>query len=318
MALVIKKHRLSLEHIAEAAKVIDPVFLNSPQFLVESLSQRLGCRLVVKVETLNPIRSFKGRGTEYLVASLTGRSHVVCATAGNFGRGMAYAARKRKLPITIFVAANANPFKVERMRAMGADVRIAEGDAALAASEFAAKNGAHLVVDGRDAAIGEGAGTIAIELLRGPEPFDAILVPLGDGSLLAGVARWVKQHHPATEMIGVCAQGAPAMERSWRSGRVQEVPRVNTIADGLEVSIPYAEAVADITGQVDDILLAEDSTMLEVMRLVHHELGIVLEPSGAAGVAALMANRERFAGKLVATILTGGNITREQIQQWLT
>src|SRR5215475_11064557 len=217
MALVIKKHRLSLEHIAEAAKVIDPVFLNSPQFLVESLSQRLGCRLVVKVETLNPIRSFKGRGTEYLVASLTGRPHVVCATAGNFGQGMAYAARKRKLPITIFVAANANPFKVERMRAMGADVRFAEGDASLAAEAFAAKSGALLVVDGRDAAIGEGAGTIAMELLRWPEPFDAIVVPLGDGSLLAGVARWVKEHHPATEMIGVCAQGR--LRWSARGGR---------------------------------------------------------------------------------------------------
>src|SRR5262249_37869082 len=192
---------------------------------------------------LNPIRSFKGRGAEYCIASLTGRPHVVCATAGNFGQGMAYAARKRKLPITIFVAANANPFKVERMRAMGADVRIAEGDAALAASEFAAKNGAHLVVDGRDAAIGEGAGTIAMELLRGPEPFDAILVPLGDGSLLAGVARWVKQHHPATEMIGVCAQGAPDMERSWRSGRGQVVTEIETVADGLEEFKPSNEQV---------------------------------------------------------------------------
>jgi threonine dehydratase len=313
-----KEHRLSLEHIAQAATVIDPVFLNSPQFLVESLSLRLGCRLVVKVETLNPIRSFKGRGTEYFVASLTGRPHLVCATAGNFGQGMAYAARKRKLSITIFVAANANPFKVERMRAMGADVRVAEGiDASLAATEFAAKNGAQLVEDGCDAAIGEGAGTIAIELLRWPEPFDAILVPLGDGSLLAGISRWVKAHHPATRMIGVCAQGAPAMERSWRSGRVQEVPEVNTIADGLEVSRPYPEALGDITGQVDDILLAEDSTMLDVMRLVHQELGIVLEPSGAAGIAALMANRKRFQDQLVAAILTGGNITQQQIQQWL-
>src|SRR6266567_8179826 len=104
--------RISLEHIAQAADVIDPVFLDSPQFRAEPLEGQLGCRLVVKVETLNPIRSFKGRGTEYLAASLEGRPHLVCATAGNFGQGMAYAARKRGLTPTIFSSVRANPLKV--------------------------------------------------------------------------------------------------------------------------------------------------------------------------------------------------------------
>ncbi len=315
-----KTHRLSLERIAQAATVIDPVFLNSPQYLAESLSEQLDCRLVVKVETLNPIRSFKGRGAEYMAASLPGRPHLVCATAGNFGQGMAYAARKRGLAVTVFAAANANPLKVERMRALGADVRLGgDIDAAfLAAKAFATENRARLVEDGRDTAIGEGAGTIGLELLRWPDPFDAILVPLGDGSLLAGIARWVKAHNPATRMIGVCASGAPAMERSWRSGRVQELNRADTIADGLAVSIPYTEALADITALIDDIVLVEDSTLLEAMRRAHQELGIVLEPSGAAGLAALLSHRERFRGQLVSAVLTGGNLTAEQIRQWLT
>jgi threonine dehydratase len=307
--------RLSLEHIARAATGIDPVFLDSPQYLAETLAQRLGCQLVVKIETLNPIRSFKGRGAEYLVSSLSGQPRLVCSTAGNFGQGMAYAARKRGLPITIFVAANANPLKVERMRSFGADVRHANDEAA-AARAFARENGALLVEDGVDAAIGEGAGTIGVELLRWPDPLDAIVVPLGDGSLLAGVARWVKAHRPATQIIGVCAQGSPAMERSWRSGRVLE-DRSATIADGLAVSQPHPQAVADLTGLVDDILLADDNTMLEAMRLAHQELGLVLEPSGAAGLAAVMAYRERFRGQLVAVILTGGNLTAEQIRKWL-
>jgi len=317
---VTETHRLSLECIVQATTVIDPVFLNSPQYRVESLGQQLGCRLVVKVETLNPIRSFKGRGAEYLAASLRGRPHLVCATAGNFGQGMAYAARKRGLPLTVFAAVNANPLKVERMRALGADLRLAEDvDAAyLAAEAFATENHALLVTDGRDRAIGEGAGTIGLELLRWPDPFDAILVPLGDGSLMAGVARWVKAHHPATQMIGVCAKGAPAMERSWRSGRVQELRGADTIADGLALRMPYPEALADITGLVDDILLVEDKTLLEAMRGAHQELGVVLEPSGAAGLAALLTFRERFQGQLVGTILSGGNMTVEQIQQWLT
>ncbi len=310
-------HRLSLERIAQAAAIIDPVFVNSPQYLAESLSEKLGCRAVVKVETLNPIRSFKGRGADYFVASLSGRPHLTCATAGNFGQGMAYAARKRGLRITIFVDANVNSLKIDRMRALGADVRLAKGsDSAAEARAFATASGAQWVVDGRDAAIGEGAGTIGMELLRWPQPLDAIVVPLGDGSLLAGVARWVKAHHPATQMIGVCAAGSPAMERSWRAGQVQELG-VGTIAGGLAVTLPYAEALADLTGQVDDIVLVEDNSIIEAMRLAHSEVGLILEPSGAAGLAALMAHRKRFAGQLVGVILTGSNLTSDQIRQWL-
>ncbi|HEX9941989.1 MAG TPA: pyridoxal-phosphate dependent enzyme [Thermoanaerobaculia bacterium] len=318
--LVTETLRLSLERIAHAASVIDPVFLNSPQFLVESLGEGLGCRLVVKVETLNPIRSFKGRGAEYLVATLEGRPHLVCATAGNFGQGMAYAARKRGLPITIFTAANANPLKVERMRALGADVRRHGDDfdaAYLAAEAFAKENGARLVEDGRDPALAEGAGTIGMELLRWPGPFEAILVPLGDGALLAGIARWVKAHHPATRMIGVCASGAPAMERSWRSGRIQELGRADTIADGIAVTSPFPEALGDLSGRIDDILLVEDETLVAAMRRAHQEIGIVLEPAGAASLAALLTYRERFQGHLVAAILSGGNLTVEQMREWL-
>jgi threonine dehydratase len=317
---VTETSRLSLEHIAQAAAVIDPVFLESPQFRAESLEPQLGCRLVVKVETLNPIRSFKGRGTEYLAASLAGRHHLVCATAGNFGQGMAYSARKRGLSLTIFASVNANSLKVERMRALGADVRLVGEDfdaAHLAAKAFAADSEAQLIEDGRDHALAEGAGTIGIEMLRWPEPLDAILVPLGDGALLAGVARWVKAHQPATQMIGVCASGAPAMERSWLAGRVQTLAQTGTIADGIAVQSPFAEALGEIMGMVDDIVLVDDHMLVAAMRLAHRELGLVLEPAGAAGLAALMTHRERFSGQLIGTILTGGNITPEQMQQWL-
>jgi threonine dehydratase len=312
-------HRLSLERIAEACTVIDPVFLDSPQYRVDSLERSLGCGVLVKVETLNPIRSFKGRGAEYMTASLPAGTHIVCATAGNFGQGMAYAARTRRLPITVFASVNANPAKVERMRAFGADVHLAGGDfdeAHDTARTFASENGARLIEDGRDAAISEGAGTIGIELLRWPDPFDAILVPVGDGALIAGVSRWVKAHQPATRMIGVVAAGAPAMERSWRAGRSQ-AGTADTIADGIAVSSPFAEAVADLTGVVDDIVLVEDHVLIEAMRLAHGELGLVLEPAGAAGLAGLMTYRPQFSGRLVGTILTGGNITAAQMQQWL-
>jgi threonine dehydratase len=317
---VSETHRLSLERIAQAATVIDPVFLNSPQFRAESLEQQLDCRLVVKVETLNPIRSFKGRGTHYLAATLDGRPHLVCTTAGNFGQGMAYAARKRGLPLTIFTSLTANPLKVERMRALGAEVRQVGEDfdaAHRAARAFAEEIGGRLVEDGRDRAISEGAGTIGLEMMRWPDPFDAVLVPLGDGALLAGIARWLKAHRPAIQMIGVCASGAPAMERSWRAGRVQELGPAKTIADGIAVTTPFPEPLADITGLVDDILLVEDDMLVTAMRRAHQQLGVVLEPAGAAGLAALLTYRARWRGQLVGTILSGGNITLEQMRQWL-
>jgi threonine dehydratase len=317
---VSQPHRLSVEKIERAASVIDPVFLNSPQFRAEPLEKHLDCRVVVKVETLNPIRSFKGRGAEFFAATLNGRPHLVCATAGNFGQGMAFAARKRGLRLTIFASVTANPLKVERMRALGADVHLVGENfkaAHSAAKAFAAETGARLIEDGRIPEISEGAGTIGLELLRWPEPFDAILVPLGDGALLGGVARWVKAHRPGTQMIGICASGAPAMERSWRARQAQESGQTETIADGIDVQSPYPEAVADLIGLADDIVLVDDQAMVSAMRQAHRELGVVLEPSGAAGLAALNTYRERFKDQLVATILTGGNMTPEQMRQWL-
>ena len=313
------KHRLSLQNIVAASAAIDPAFRDTPQYEAETLHAQLGCRLVVKVETLNPIRSFKARGAQFLVSQMSGSPHLVCATAGNFGQGMAYAARRRGWPITIFVGANANPMKVDRMRQLGATVRQGSDDPDelhAEAEAFARKNGFHLVQDGREAAIAEGAGTIAVELLRWPKCFDDIVVPLGDGALLGGMARWVKAQCPTTRVIGVCATASPAMERSWRSKKVVSAPCDGTIAAGIVVGTPFEEAVTDLTGLIDDVLLVPDSSLITAMRLAHKELGVVLEPAGAAGLAALMDHREQFRGRLVATVLTGGNVSPSNLSEW--
>jgi threonine dehydratase len=315
------KHRLSIQHIAAAAEAIDPAFRDTPQYEAETLREQLGCRLVVKVETLNPIRSFKGRGAQFLVSQMSGAPHLVCATAGNFGQGMAYAARMRGWPITIFVGAHANPLKVERMRQLGATVRAGSDDPDelhVEAEVFAREHGAQLVQDGREAAIAEGAGTIAVELLRWPKCFDDIVVPLGDGALLGGMARWIKAQCPKTRVIGVCATASPAMERSWRGRKVVSAPCDRTIAAGIAVGTPFAEAVEDLVGLIDDVLLVPDSTLIAAMRLAHQELGLVLEPAGAAGLAALLDHREQFRGRLVATVLTGGNVSPANLREWFT
>jgi threonine dehydratase len=311
--------RLSLERIAQASTVIEPAFRDSPQFDAQSIGARLGCRVVVKVETLNPIRSFKARGAQFFVSQTTGKPHLVCASSGNFGQGMACAARRRGLPITVFTSIEANPLKVERMRALDAEVRSAgdgPDDAIHAAQAFAAEMGALLVEDGREPAIAEGAGTIGSELLRWPERFDALLVPVGDGALLGGIGTWVKAHSPTTRLIGVCAAGSPAMERSWRAGRViAATPR--TIAEGIAVQTPWAEALADLRAVMDDVLFVDDDALIAAMRVAHRDLGLVLEPSGAASLAAVLTHADRFRDQLVGTVLTGGNVTVEQMRRWL-
>jgi threonine dehydratase len=315
-----ESRRLCLQRIAEARGSIDPEFLDSPQYEAETIGALFGCRLVVKIESLNPIRSFKGRGAQYLTSKLPRGARLVCSTTGNFGQGMAYAARKSGHALTVFTGTQANPLKVDRMRALGAEVRQVGEDAdeaQVAAETHALDTGALLICDGRDAAIAEGAGTIAVELLQWPHSFDAILVPVGDGALIAGVGRWIKAHAPDTRVIGVCSAAAPAMARSRDARRILRVPARDTIADGLSISTPHAETLADFDGIVDDILLVDDPALVGGMRLAHRELGLVLEPSGAAGLAALSQYRLRFHGRRVATILTGGNVTPDQFRSWL-
>ena len=316
------EHRLSLTQIGRSSDVIAPEFLCSPQYICEPLGDALGCRLTVKVETANPIRSFKGRGASFLLHELRSRQDdraLVCASAGNWGQAMAYACREHRRPLVVYAAVNANPLKVQRMKALGANV-IQQGhdfDAAKAAAKaHAAGVGGRMVEDGLEAEISEGHGSMAIELLSRGDAYDALVLPLGNGALLGGVGRWIKAASPATRVIGVCAQGAPSMAQSWRQKRIIETQRADTLADGIAVRVPIAEAVQDMQGIVDDVLVIGDEHLREAMRLAHQHAGLLLEPAGAAGLAALLAHRAQFAGQHVAVALCGSNLTPSQAQEF--
>jgi threonine dehydratase len=310
---------ITVEGIRGAARRIDPIFLNSPQFDCEPLSARLGVATVLKVESVNPIRSFKGRGTDYLLEVLGDNRALVCASAGNFGQGMAYACRKRGASLTVFAARKANPLKIERMRALGASVTL-DGDdfdeAKDAARRHAAERGALFVEDGLIGAIAEGAGTIAVELARERVPLDAVFVPVGNGSLINGIGTWMKHASPSTRVIGVCAESSPSMAISWRERRPVDAPS-SSLADGIAVRVPVPDAVTSTLKTVDDMALVSDAAMLTWMRHLHVDAGLVVEPSGTAGLAAIAERMRELAGKRVATILTGGNLTEEQVRSWL-
>jgi threonine dehydratase len=321
MPIIETPHRLSLANIERAATLIDPVFRDSPQFECEPLSQALGASLLLKVETLNPLRSFKGRGADFFMhenaARLRGRT-LVCATAGNWGQAMAYVCRARQWPLVVFSATTANALKVQRMRAMGAEVRLHSDDFDAAKDEarrFCERTGAAFVEDGQEASIAEGAGTIGRELLR-RHRFDTVLLPLGNGALATGAGRWIKAHAPGVRVVGICAEGADAMAASWQQGRAVEREAVRTIADGIAVRCPVPAAVADMQGTLDEVLLVGDAAIERAMRLVFSTAGLVIEPAGVVGVAAVLEHPILRSGRL-ATVLCGSNLTREQVARWL-
>ncbi|GAA2809121.1 threonine ammonia-lyase [Crossiella cryophila] len=296
---------LSLDRILAAAKVIDPVFLDSPQYVDEQLCAALGRRVLTKVELLNPLRSFKGRGAEYFVSEVAEGATIVCSsTGGNFGQAVAYAARRRGLRAEVFVPTGTSPVKLARMRAFGAVLHEVDGSPLELAEAYAAESTDRVyVLDGRDPAVAEGAGTIGVELLR-DNTFDTLVVPMGDGALISGVAAWVKAHAPEVRVIGVAAAAAPALARSWAAGAVLTVERASAFAAGIAISRPTEVAVARTRALLDDVVLVSEAELRQAMRLAARTLGVLLEPAGAAGLAAIAKG---IPGETVATVLTGGN-----------
>jgi threonine dehydratase len=309
---------LRAENIDEAARCVDPAFLNSPQVVDASMADRIGRELILKLETFNPVRSFKGRGADFFMRGVGPGTQVVCASAGNFGQAVAYAARARGIRATVFCAESPNPVKVAGIRVLGAQVRLggADFDAAKDAARAYAAGGEDrlFVEDGHEPRISEGAGTIAAELA--PLQPDVIFVPVGNGALISGIGCWMKARSPGTRIIGVCAAGAPAMEESWRRGSVVTSAEVTTIADGVAVRVPIPAALEWMRELVDDMILIDDAQLREALRIARDTIGLILEPSGALGIAAAL--RYRNPGHKPAAIVTGSNFSAELLAELTT
>jgi threonine dehydratase len=312
-----KQAPLSAINIEHARKRIDPVFLNTNLLHCDGL----GLSLVAKDETDNPIRSFKGRGTGYFLADREDDpSSLVTASAGNFGQGLAYNAARHGRSLIVFASLNANPLKIEAMRGFGAEVFLAgdDFDAAKEAGKiYAGERNLQFVEDGAQAAIAEGAGTIAAELTDAVDAIDVVFVPLGNGALAAGVGCWFKSRSPQTKVVAVAAADAPCMALSHKAGEAISTPQARTIADGIAVRIPVPSAVEWLKDTIDDVVLVTDDQILEAMDFAHRTWGRVVEPAGAAGLAAVLAQASHMKGRRVATMLCGANLTDQQIAAWL-
>ncbi|MFF4112447.1 threonine/serine dehydratase [Streptomyces sp. NPDC001714] len=314
--------RLDTARIRAARRMIDPVFLDTPLYRCEALEPGLGCAVSIKLETANPVRSFKARGTEVVASLLAehGSPAVVCASAGNLGQALAWSGRGRGLDVTVVASRFATVAKLDRIRALGAGLELVDGDHEMArerAAAIARRDGIRLVEDSLDIETCEGAATIGLELVDTARSFDTVLIALGGGALATGVGHVVKAAAPGVEVICVQPLGAPAMTHSWRGRRVVTTESADTIADGVAGRYPLPAVLDDLLLVVDDAVLVREESIIAGMRMLLHHAGLVVEPSAALGVAAILEDRDRFAGRHVVTIVCGSNVDLDAYHRWV-
>jgi threonine dehydratase len=318
----VQQTRLDTSRIRAARGVIGPIFLDTPLYRCEGLGRDLGCTVSIKLETANPVRSFKARGTEVVATMLArgGAQAAVCASAGNLGQALAWSGRGRGLEVTVVASRFAPAAKLDRIRALGARLELVDGDFDMArerAAAIARHDGIRLVEDSLDIETCEGAATIGLELTGAERSFDAVLIALGGGALATGVGHVLKAQAPGVEVICVQPLGAPAMTHSWRQRRVITTGLTDTIADGVAGRRPIPAVLGDLLLVADDAVLVQETSIIAGMRMLLQHAGLVVEPSAALGIAAILEDRDRFAGRHVATIVYGSNVDLDAYHRWV-
>lgn len=305
------------EDIEQAAVDLLAFLRPTPLQASPAFTDKTRCHVYLKVETIQPIRTFKVRGALNKLAHMSAEQRtagVITASAGNHGLGVAYAAATFHAPATVYVPKTANQFKIEAIRRLGAKV-VAAGrnyhGAFLQATEAQQESGATFVHAYDDPRVIAGQGTIAAELVHDLDDFDTVLVPVGGGGLISGIALYLKAKRPRTRIIGVEPAGADAMRRSLEAGSIVSLDRVDTIADGLAASTPGKLTFDIVSRCVDEIVIVQEEEMLRAIRLLFEWEHLLAEPAGAAALAALLYHHRPAPNEKVVVILSGANVTDE-------
>ena len=308
---------VTAEDVERAAIGLREYLSPTPLQYSRAFTDKARCHVHLKIESIQPIRAFKVRGAVNKLIRLPADQRsagVITASAGNHGLGVAYAAAVFKVPATVYVPESANTFKVEAIRRFGARV-VAAGrnynGAYLEALAAQRESGAAFVHAYDDADVVAGQGTIATELLSDLEDFDTVLVPIGGGGLIGGIALYLKSRKPGIKVIGVEPAGADAMYRSLQAGSIVTLDRVTTIADGLAASAPGKLTFELAQRYVDEVVRVEETELLRAIRLLFEWEHLLAEPAGAAALAALLYHHRPMRNEKVVVILSGGNVTDE-------
>ena len=312
----------SLAETFKAKHVLERYLPRTPLQHNLALSRELGCEAYVKLENLQPIGAFKVRGGVYLASTLSKEERergIIGASTGNHGQSLAYGANLFGIRCVIAMPEEANPMKVESMRALGAEVKFHGKnfeEARLWAEETARQKGMRYVHHVNTPELVAGVSTISLEVVEDLPDVDVIITPIGGGSAAVGHCLVAKALQPKVQVIGVQAEGAPAVYHSWRERELQTAG-IETTAEGLATGQAYYIAVKTFIERMDDMLLLSDEEMRQAVVLLLRSAHIVAEESGAASTAAAVKLRERLAGKKVAIVVSGGNMTLDSLRRAL-
>lgn len=308
---------LGPEEVEQAARDLRPYLAPTPLQHSRAFSEQARCEVHLKMESFQPIRAFKVRGALNKVMHIPEEHRtagVITASAGNHGLGVAYAAAAFGLAATVYVPEAANAFKVDAIRRYGAKV-VAAGRSYSGAFDEAVRaqreSGATFVHAYDDARVIAGQGTVGLELLAGLPEVDTVLVPIGGGGLISGIAMYVKERRPRVRVVGVEPVGADAMRRSLEAGEIVTLERVETVADGLAASAPGRLTFELCRRYVDEVVLVQEEEMLQAIRLAFEWEHVLAEPAGAAALAALLFHHRPAPGGKVAVVMSGANVTDE-------
>lgn len=304
---------VKLEQVREAAKILDDVALHTPLEPSRVLSDHAGGPAFLKCENLQRTGAFKIRGAYNMIARLSAEESsrgVVAASAGNHAQGVALAASLLGVKATVFMPQGAALPKVEATTRYGAEV-VLEGsvydEAFDAAQAFAAEQRAVMVHPFENPDVIAGQGTIALEIFDQLPDVSTIVVPVGGGGLISGVAAAAKAMRPETRIVGVEPEGAAGMRAALEKGEPVELPEMDTVADGLAARRAGALTLAHVRDLVDEVVTVSDDEIAEGLLLMVERAKLLVEPAGAAGVAAVMANKGTLIHPVVV-LLSGGNI----------
>jgi len=314
---------VSLADVLAARDRIAAHVHHTPLLGTATLGRLTGTSLALKAENLQRTGSFKARGALNAVLQLSPEQRargIVTLSAGNHGQGLAYAAAMVGVRCVVFMPSTAVSTKVDAIRGYGAEARFAPSMAEIFAAmeAYRASHGLHFVHPFADPAIIAGQGTVGLEILDDCPEVEAIVVCVGGGGLLAGIALAVKAQRPEVRIVGVEPQGAAAVHRSLAVGRPVTLERIETIADGLAAPFAAALTQAIIERHVDDVVLVGDDEIVTALRLILERTKLLVEPAGAAAVAALLSGKAGLPqGTRSVATLSGGNVDRETLKRLL-
>lgn len=313
----------TLADVYAARQVIDRVLPRTPLLQPPALAAQLGCDIYLKAECLQPVGAFKVRGGVHLLSHLSDEERargLVTASTGNHGQSIAWAARQAGARAVIHVPARANPLKVASMERFGATV-VQEGpdfDASVAlAMERAEREGMTFVHSANDWRLIAGVATYTLEILEAVPDLDVLVVPVGAGSGLCGALIAGKTIKPDLKVIGVQAEGAPAFYASWRARELLTYDRAATFAEGMATRVAFELPAHIIWDRVDDMRLVSEADLRRAIVQILETAWVLAEGAGAAAVAAIHQMRDELAGKKVAAVVSGGNLTMDGLKQAL-